>query len=107
MSYTATLAEVLKICSTYIVIQIIPINESFCGEDVTYCTTELSSQGYVDEINQTIHNITDLKNNTLYEITVEALRRNSIVHQTTINQSTLQPESKCACTMYPMCDICT
>ena len=88
-------------CSTYIVIQIIPINETFCGGAVTYNTTVSPSHGQVDVINQTISNITGLTNNILYEITIDALRGDSIIHQTRINQSTRQTLSKCAyvCTL--------
>ena len=81
-------------CSTYIVIQIIPINEIFCGGTITYGTTVSPSHGQVNVINQTISNITGLTNNTLYVITIDALRGDSKVHQIRIIQSTLQPISK-------------
>ena len=92
---TATIAEVqvVDINSTYIVIRIIPINEMFCGGAVTYTTTVSPSDGQVDVVNQTIHNITGLAGNTTYAVTTIALRRGYVVHSVTIIVSTLQ--SKC------------
>ena len=68
----------------------------FCGGAVTYSTTVSPSHGQIDFINQTISNITGLTNSTLYVITIDALRGDSIcvVYQTRIIQSTLQPISK-------------
>ena len=84
-------------CSTYIVIQIIQINEMFCGGAVTYSTTVSPSHDQIVAINQTISNITGLTDNTLYEITINALRGDSRIYQTRIIQSTLQPLSKYTC----------
>ena len=89
-------------CLTYIVIQIIPINEMFCGGAVTYSTTVSPSHGQLDVINQTISNITGLTNNTFYEITIDTLRGDSRIYQTRINQSTLQLLSKYTCILYCM-----
>ena len=91
---TATIAEVVDINSTYVVIQIIPINEMFCDGAVTYTTTVSPSDGQVDVVNQTIHNITGLTGNTTYAITTVALRRGDVVHSVTIIVSTLQSKSK-------------
>ena len=54
------------------------MNETFCAGSVTYTTTVEPSDGNVTMINETMHNITELKASTLY----------------TINVSTLQPTSK-------------
>ena len=89
-------------CSTYIVIQIIPINETFCGGAVTYSITVSPSHDQIYVISETRSYITGLTNNTLYEITINALRGDSIIHQTTINQSTRQPLSKYAYILYSM-----
>ena len=91
---TATIAEVVDINSTYIVIQIIPINEMFCGGAVTYTTTVSPPHGQIDAISQTVYNITGLRDNTTYAITTFALRRSDIVHSVTIIVSTLQSQSK-------------
>ena len=96
MYSAATLAQVLDVCSTYVVIQIISIDEMFCGGAVTYSTTVSPSHGQINDTNQKISNITGLTNNTLYEITINALRGDSRVYQTRIIQSTLQPLSKYA-----------
>ena len=99
MHSAATLAEVVEVCSNYIVIQIMPI---YCGGAVTYTTTILPSHGQIVVINETIHNITGLTNNTSYVITVDAWRGDNRVHQTRISQSTLQPMSKYAYLLYCM-----
>ena len=98
----ATLAKVIETCSTYIVIQILPINEILCGGGVTYTTTVSPSDGQIVMMNQTIHNITELTNDTLYEITVNAWRGDKRVHQTRISQSTVQPISKYVDLLYCM-----
>ena len=72
----------------------------FCGGNITYNTTVSPSHGQVDVINQTISIITGLKNNMLCEITIDALRGDSKVHQIRIIQSTLQPISKYAYILY-------
>ena len=100
---TADLAEVVETCSTYIVIQIIPINEAYCGGAVTYTTTVSPSHGQIAIMNETIHNITGLTNNTSYMIAVDAWRGDSKVHQTRISRSTLQPLSKYVCVMHHAC----
>ena len=97
---TADLAEVVETCSTYIVIQIIPINEAYCGGAVTYTTTVSPSHGQTAIMNETIHNIIGLTSNTSYAITVDAWRGDNRVHQTRISQSTLQPLSKYVYIMY-------
>ena len=74
----------------------------FCGGAVTYSTTVSPSHGHIDVINQTISNITGLTNSTLYVITIDASRGDSIVHQTRIIQSTLQPISKYTYILYSM-----
>ena len=90
-----TLAEVDEESSTYIVINIIPINGMYCGgaSAVTYTTTVSPPHGLVD-INQNIHNITGLVENTTYTITTVALRGGNMVHNATIIASTLESESK-------------
>ena len=98
----ATLATVYEVCLTYIVIQIITINEIFCDGAITYNTTVSPSHGQIDDKNQKISNITGLTINTLYVITIDALREDSRVHQTRIIQSTLQPISKYVYVLYCM-----
>ena len=85
------LVQVVNMCLTYIVVQIIPINELFCGGALNYDTTVSPPGGPVVAINDTIRNITNLISNTSYEITVDALIESSSVHQTKIDHSTLQP----------------
>ena len=92
------LEETIKICSTYIVVQILPNDEMFCGgaSTVTYdatCTI-LPSHGQVDTVNQTTHNITGLTKNTTYLITIFVLRRNIMIYNITMNGSTLLTRSK-------------
>ena len=92
--YTATIAEVVDRNSTYIVIRIIPINEMYCGETVTYNTTVSPPHGHIHAISQTAYNITGLRENTTYVITTVALRRGDVVHSVTLIVSTLQSQSK-------------
>ena len=68
----------------------------YCGgaSAVTYTTTVSPSDGQVDVVNQTIHNITGLVENTTYAITTVALRSGNMVHNATIIASTLESESK-------------
>ena len=68
-----------------------------------YTTTISPSHGHMVITSETILNITGLTNDTLYKITIDALRGDNRVHQTTISQSTLQPISKYVdllCCMY-------
>ena len=74
----------------------------FCGGNITYNATVSPSHGQIDVINETINNITGLTNNTLYVITIDALRDDSKVHQSRIIQSTLQPLSKYTYILYCM-----
>ena len=71
------------------------MNETFCAGSVTYTTTVEPSDGNVSMINETMHNITELKASTLYTITTTvALRGSDKEYEATLNVSTLQPTSK-------------
>ena len=88
-----TVAKVLDKCLTYIAIEIIPINEIFCGGALNY-TTIPPSDGKLNVVNETVHNISGLRINTSYEITTVALRNGSEVLNATMNEMTLQSLSK-------------
>ena len=92
------LEETIKICPTYIVVQILPNDEMFCGgaSTVTYnaTSTVLPSHGQVHAVNQTTHNITGLTRNTTYLITTVVLRSDIMIYNTTMNGSTLLSRSK-------------
>ena len=101
----ATLFSVFDKCLTYIVIQLMPIDEEkFCGA-VTYSYTIVSlshppSRDPVYPMSQTIQNITGLSGNTFYSITVFALRNGNELYNTTMIDLTLESLSKYVFTIH-------
>ena len=94
----APLFKVIDKCLTYIVIELMAINEMFCGGAgaVTYNYVIVPpSHSPVYPSNQAMHNITGLSGNTSYLIITSALRNgNELLYNTTRNESTLQSLSK-------------
>ena len=90
--FAASVAKLDDKCLTSIVIRITQINPMFCGGNVNYMIISPSHNGTIN--GETLINITGLTRNTNYSITVTALRRDDIIHQNTMVESTLESLSK-------------